>query len=132
MSRLLSVLLLLAACNSTPKNELAFTRWKLYSMNDDSAKAPDTIADWMIKSFNEDTSLRVYADFNTDTTVYVYIIDSFSKDTSFSNFKRAGDTLFILHTETNDTDTLFVKTLSKEQLHLNSKNGVAFKFKKAE
>jgi hypothetical protein len=101
-------------------------------MNADSAKAPDAIADWMIKSFTEDTSLRVYVDFNTDTTVYGYMTDSLSKDTSLSNFKRAGDTLFILHTDTNDTDTFFVKTLSKEQLHLNSKDGVAFKFKKVE
>lgn len=132
MYRLLLVLLFFAACKSTPKNEFAFTKWQLYSMSSDSTLSPDFIDSMMINAFNTDTTYRVYADFNTDTTVAVIINNSSSKDTTATNYQKTGDTLYLNHTDTKDIDTFLIKSLSKEMFHVTTLNGVVFKFKRLE
>jgi hypothetical protein len=130
MRLLLPAILLLVSCSSKPHNELSATKWQLFSMTAAPGGNLNSIDSIMMDAFTEDTSYRVYADFNTDTTLTVTINSSDSKDTSATNYKIAGDTLFLLHTDTEDIDTYLIKSHSKEMLQVNTLNGLVFKFKR--
>jgi hypothetical protein len=129
MRLLLPVMLLLVSCNISPKNEFASTKWQLLSMTAEPNGKLDFIDSMMMNAFTRDTTYKVYADFNSDTTINIFINSSSSKDTSASNYKTKDDTLFLVHTDTKDIETFLIKSHSKEMLQVNSLNGLVFKFK---
>jgi hypothetical protein len=131
MRWLLSFILIAVGCNNTQEIDLKETKWQLFSMSADTAHRMNDMDKLMMESFAQDTSHnKVFVNFNSDTSMQVFINSSKPMNPTGIKYNIKKDTVFLEGPEAKQKDTFLISSYSKDFLNVYSPKGIEYKLKR--